>query len=132
MKKTSNTRRTVTTFCLLIALAFMGGAMQGDHFPNALFENPGFGHEHTWLNLRLEGRTANRSALGARIRVSVVDADGGRRVIHKTVSTGGSFGASSLQQEIGLGAAVRVDELRITWPNREQTTASFSQFLSRS
>ena len=102
--------------------AVMGGAVQGDHFPNALFENPGFGEGNAWVTLRLEGRTANRSAIGARIRLSVTDRDGERRAVHQTVSTGGSFGASSLQQEIGLGRTDRIDELRITWPNRERST----------
>jgi hypothetical protein len=102
--------------------AVMGGAVQGDHFPNALFENPGFGEGNAWVTLRLEGRTANRSAIGARISVSVTDRAGERRVVHKTVTTGGSFGASSLQQEIGLGGTGRIDELKITWPNRDRST----------
>ncbi len=102
--------------------AVMGGAVQGDHFPNALFENPGFGKGNAWVTLRLEGSAANRSAIGARISLSVTGPDGKRRLVHKTVSTGGSFGASSLQQEIGLGQTDRIDELRITWPNRERST----------
>ncbi len=102
--------------------AVMGGAVQGDHFPNALFENPGFGEDNAWVTLRLEGSTANRSAIGARITVSVTGVDGERRVVHKTVSTGGSFGASSLQQEIGLGRTGRIDELKITWPDRDRST----------
>ena len=42
-----------------------------------------------------------------------------------TVSTGGSFGAASLQQEVGLGPAARIDELRITWPNPDRTVEVF-------
>ncbi len=100
--------------------AVMGGAVQGDHFPNALFENPGLGGDNAWIVLQVEGRTANRSGVGARIRLRVTAPDGQQRVIYQTVSTGGSFGASSLQQEIGLGEAARIDELTITWPNRER------------
>jgi hypothetical protein len=37
------------------------------------------------------------------------------------VSTGGSFGSSSLQLEVGLGNATRISEISITWPIREQT-----------
>ncbi len=106
--------------------AVMGGAVQGDHFPNALFENPGFGEGNAWVTIRLEGGTANRSAIGARISVSVTGLDGERRVVHKTVSTGGSFGASSLQQEVGLGRTDRIDELKITWPNRDRSTDTYT------
>jgi tetratricopeptide (TPR) repeat protein len=101
--------------------AVMGGAVEGDAFPNVLFENPNPSPQNNWVVLKLEGRTANRSAIGARIRITVEDRSGARRMIHSTVSTGGSFGASSLQQEIGLGPAARIAELRITWPNRERT-----------
>jgi len=104
----------------------MGGALEGDNFPNALFENPGFGEGNAWVTLQLEGRTANRSAIGARISVSVTDLNGERRVIYQTVSTGGSFGASSLQQEIGLGQTGRIDELKIIWPNRDQSTDAYT------
>jgi len=101
--------------------AVMGGAVEGDAFPNALFENPNPSPENAWVALKLEGRTANRSAIGARIRITVEDRSGERRVIYNTVSTGGSFGASSLQQEIGLGPGARIVELRVTWPNRQRT-----------
>ena len=107
----------------------MGGALEGDNFPNALFENPGFGEGNAWVTLQLEGRMANRSAIGARISVSVTDLNGERRVIYQTVSTGGSFGASSLQQEIGLGQTGRIDELKITWPNHDQSTDTYTELL---
>ena len=93
--------------------AVMGGAFEGDVFHNVLFENPGHGHH--WITLQLEGTTSNRSAIGARIKLEV-DADGRTRTIHRVVSTGGSFGASSLQQEIGLGAADALRTIEITWP----------------
>ena len=94
--------------------AVMGGAFEGDVFHNVLFENPG--HDHHWITLRLEGVRSNRSAIGARIQVTVSEGDT-RRTIHRTVSTGGSFGASSLQQEIGLGVADAVESVTITWPS---------------
>ena len=94
-------------------LAVMGGAFSGDQFPNALFENPGHGHH--WLTLRLSGHTSNRDGIGARIAVRV-STDNGPRTIHKVVSSGGSFGASSLQQEIGLGKATGILSIQIKWP----------------
>ena len=58
--------------------------------------------------------------------MSVTDLNGESRVIYQTVSTGGSFGASSLQQEIGLGQTGRIDELKITWPDRDQSTDAYT------
>ncbi|MDX1395618.1 MAG: CRTAC1 family protein [Gemmatimonadota bacterium] len=91
----------------------LGGAMQGDLGRNVLWINPG--HGNRWVTLRLEGVDANRSAIGGRIRVTVDGAEG-RRDIHALVGSGGSFGASSLQQEIGLGAATRIVEIEVRWP----------------
>ena len=95
-----------------------GGAYEGDTFPNALYLNPG--HGHRWLTLRLEGVASNRAAIGARIRVTAVTRDGAREV-HVTVGSGGSFGGSSLQQEIGLGAATGIRTVAITWPVTGET-----------
>jgi hypothetical protein len=93
--------------------AVMGGWFSGDGFRNALFVNPG--HGHRWLTLRLEGVRSNRSGVGVRVDLEVRTPEGRRR-IHRSVGTGGSFGSSSLQQEIGLGDALAVEELRLTWP----------------
>ncbi|MGH7806239.1 MAG: FG-GAP-like repeat-containing protein [Candidatus Binatia bacterium] len=101
--------------------ADMGGAFLADVFQNALFENPGHGNH--WVTLRLTGTRSNRSALGARIRLSVEGPEG-KRDIYATVSTGGSFGASSLQQEIGLGRATKIRDLEVRWP-RDGKTQTF-------
>ncbi len=93
--------------------AVMGGAYEGDVYPNALFLNPG--HDHHWLTLVLEGVEANRCAIGARVAVRVATPTG-ERTIHVTVGTGGSFGSSSLAQEIGLGDATSILDLTIRWP----------------
>ncbi|HET6568267.1 MAG TPA: FG-GAP-like repeat-containing protein [Rhodothermales bacterium] len=106
--------------------ASIGGALEGDVFRNALFENPGNSTGNAWVTLQFEGRRSNRSAVGARIKIAVIDTSGARRHIYRTVTTGGSFGASSLQQEIGLGQAERIEDLQITWPNRESTVEHFS------
>ena len=95
-----------------------GGAFEGDTFPNALYLNPG--HGNRWLTLRLEGAVSNRAAIGARIRVVAVTPDGDREV-HVTVGSGGSFGGSSLQQEIGLGAASEIRTVAISWPATGET-----------
>ena len=97
--------------------AVMGGAYSGDRFQNVLFENPG--NDNHWITLRLQGKSSNRFGIGARIRICVVQ-DNQRRDIHYRVDTGGSFGSSSLQQEIGLGNADHIDFIEITWPCSDQ------------
>jgi hypothetical protein len=91
----------------------LGAAYEGDVFQNVLLLNPGHGNH--WLTLRLEGRRSNRSAIGARIAVTVAT-DEGERTIHRTVTSGGSFGASPLRREIGLGQARRIVRVEIAWP----------------
>ncbi len=93
----------------------VGGATPGDAHAFRLFENPG--HGHNWLRVKLVGVRSNRSAIGTRIAVTVEDAAGARRSIHRTVNSGGSFGASPLAQHFGLGAASRVVEVEIRWPS---------------
>jgi hypothetical protein len=67
------------------------------------------------VTLKLEGVQSNRAAIGARIRVTVTTPNG-ERDIYTTVTTGGSFGANSLQQEMGLGDATAIRAITITWP----------------
>ncbi len=91
----------------------MGGWYSGDVYRNLLFLNPG--HGNRWITLLLEGVKTNRMALGARIKVTV-ETEEGDRDIHAAVSSGGSFGASSLQQEIGLGRATGIKAVEVYWP----------------
>ena len=93
--------------------AVMGGAYSGDVYQNVLFRNPGHGNH--WIKVLLEGRRSNRSAIGARIKVTVTS-PGGQREIHATVNNGGSFGSSSLRQEIGLGQASAILSVEVVWP----------------
>ena len=102
----------------------LGGAYEGDQFTSVLFENPGWPKAH-WITLELEGRTANRSAIGARVDVVAMDAKGAARTVRRTVGTGGSFGAGSLQVHVGLGPATRVQEVRIEWPDSLRTKTTY-------
>ena len=110
--------------------AQMGGANPGDAFGNVLFENPGFGNH--WLAIKLIGHTSNRSAIGARICLSVTD-QGSPRKIYRRVNSGGSFGANPLQQHIGIGRAEQIDSLEIYWPTSQETqrfeNLSVNQFV---
>ncbi len=91
----------------------MGGAYPGDKFNDSLYENPGFGTH--WLTVKLVGVRSNRAAIGARIRVDVVE-EGESRSIYKDVNSGGTFGANPLRQTIGLGRASRIERLEVLWP----------------
>lgn len=99
--------------------AVMGGAYEGDGFTNVLFENPGW-EGRRWLALELEGRAANRSAIGARVAVETVQAGGVSRTFHRTVGTGGTFGAHALALHVGLDRAERIVRVTIRWPDRDR------------
>ncbi|HVS66297.1 MAG TPA: CRTAC1 family protein [Thermoanaerobaculia bacterium] len=96
----------------------MGGAFPGDPYGDALYENPGFGHR--WLTVELRGVRSNRSAIGARLRVDVLEGTR-RRSIYRHVGSGGSFGGNPLRQTIGLGHAERIAELEVYWPTTDLT-----------
>lgn len=108
-------------------VAEIGGATPGDSHPLRLFENPGHGND--WINLRLVGVKTNRAAIGARIKLTVENEGRGTRSIHRSVGSGGSFGASPLEQHIGLGKSARIVELEIWWPasNTRQRVAGLGK-----
>jgi hypothetical protein len=91
-----------------------GGATPGDAHAFRLFENPGNGND--WINLHLLGVKSNRGAIGVRIKVTVDNEGARKRTIYRTVGSGGSFGASPLEQHIGLGKAAQIKEIEIWWP----------------
>ena len=103
----------------------IGGAYQGDLATSVLFENPGW-QKTSWVNLQLEGTTANRSAIGARVEIVVADPNGATRSIHRTIGTGGSFGAGPLQLHVGLGAATRIAEVRVQWPDSARSRTAYT------
>jgi tetratricopeptide (TPR) repeat protein len=95
-------------------LEVVGGAVPGDESAFRLFENPG--NQNKWINLKLVGVKSNRSAIGARIKVTVETESHGTQSFYRTVGSGGSFGASPLEQNIGLGKARRIRRIEIGWP----------------
>jgi hypothetical protein len=88
----------------------MGGVLEGDTFTNVLYENPGFGNN--WITIVLRGVASNRDAIGTRLALRLDDGT----TVYATVSSGGSFGASSMEQEIGIGKATRIEALTVDWP----------------
>ncbi|MBC8346660.1 MAG: CRTAC1 family protein [Candidatus Marinimicrobia bacterium] len=91
--------------------AVMGGAYEGSVYQNVLFENPGGWGNH-WIGLSLRGKQTNKLALGARIEI-VLDSG---LVVHRTVSSGGSFGGNPFNQMIGLGRDAEINAIHIFWP----------------
>lgn len=99
----------------------VGGAYAGDAFSNSLYLNPGQ-NTNRWIKLKLEGTDSNRSAIGTKIKVSFKE-NGVSRSVYRVVNSGGSFGASALIMEIGVGQAIIIDQIEITWPKNRKKKA---------
>jgi hypothetical protein len=95
--------------------AELGGAVPGDQAHNALFRNPG--PPRHWLKVRLVGTRSNRSAIGARIRVDRVGADGETRSVYRQIGGDSSYGGNSLVETVGLAESDAVSSLTVTWPS---------------
>jgi hypothetical protein len=91
----------------------MGGAYEADRAFSALYENPG--NRNGWVSLEVEGSASNRSAIGARLKVTL-RTPRGPRVLYRTVGERGSFGSSTLRQEIGVGDATGIASIEVRWP----------------
>jgi hypothetical protein len=92
----------------------VGGAVPGDRYDDALFENPGTPGRH-WVSVRVVGVKSTRSGVGARIRITLRESGRTTQRVRE-VTSGGSFGSNSLMQHIGLGQASRIEALEVTWP----------------
>ncbi|HVW84737.1 MAG TPA: CRTAC1 family protein [Bryobacteraceae bacterium] len=65
-----------------------------------------------WVILKLEGVKANRSAIGARVRVTA-----GSLTQNAEVRSGGSYlSQSDLRLHFGLGSETKLNQVEITWP----------------
>jgi hypothetical protein len=84
--------------------------------PARLFRNDS-GNANKWVRLELIGKESNRSAIGARVRVKVGDVVQERQHFPAR----GYLSSVEMPLTFGLGAASRVDEVRITWPSGKTT-----------
>ncbi|WP_052731241.1 FG-GAP-like repeat-containing protein [Spirosoma radiotolerans] len=91
----------------------MGGAYIGDRYPNSFYLNPGQ-NTNNWICLTLEGTHTNRMAIGSQVKLTFRE-NGIQRSIYREVNSGGSFGASPLRREIGIGQAALIDKIEIRW-----------------
>ena len=82
-------------------------------------ESPG-GHHH--VALRLQSPTANRDAIGARVRLFAVGAAGGHELPQiQTLRAGEGFlSQSSKWLSFGLGKAGGLDRVEVHWPDGKQ------------
>lgn len=99
----------------------MGGGYEGDGFQGAFYENPGISGNN-WVCIQLVGVQANRCAMGSKVKITVENGDKTTRDIYLVVSNGGSFGVNSNRLETGIGKAVAIKQIEITWqgPNTKQ------------
>lgn len=91
-----------------------GGVLPTDAFFNQLYLNPG--NSKHWIKLKLVGEMTNRSAIGAKVKLTVTDATGKKVTITRTVGNTSSYGSDPSELHIGLGDADKVDELSVFWP----------------
>jgi hypothetical protein len=96
------------------------------HGPELRFYENTVGQDRNWTTVRLVGRGAggaNRSAIGARVRVTA----GG---VTQTREVQGSWGHFALGQElpvhVGLGGNCMIDRIEVRWPDAANTVESFT------
>jgi hypothetical protein len=65
-----------------------------------------------WIQVALEGRTSNRSAIGATVIVTA----GGSRQARAVLSQSSYYSHGDVRLHFGLGTALRVDEIEVRWP----------------
>jgi len=92
----------------------LGGAIPAEKHTMRVFQNPG--NSNDWINVRIVGVKSNRSAIGARIQVTVRNHGEPERSIWRTVGETSSFGGNPLEQHIGLGPDAKIVSLDVLWP----------------
>ncbi|MBL9135199.1 MAG: VCBS repeat-containing protein [Verrucomicrobiales bacterium] len=92
-------------------------------FNSRLYRNNGKrdGPGNSWLLLRLVGTKSNRSAIGAKVRVTA-RLRGNTVLQFREVGAGNSFGQNDPRLHFGLGDATHVETIQIEWPNGTQQT----------
>jgi enediyne biosynthesis protein E4 len=100
--------------------------LDGDGFPDVILAANGGpprilrndapkGNHWIRLDLRGDGKTANRSAIGASITM-----ESGGQTYHRTVTAGrGYLSQSELVVTVGLGVTAKVDKVTVKWPGKD-------------
>jgi hypothetical protein len=81
---------------------------------NLLYHNNG--STNAWLEVKLVGTVANRSAIGAKVRAHATIGGKAFWQLHEMTGGGGRW-SQPLVAHFGLGDATNVDTLRVEWPS---------------
>ena len=80
--------------------------------PPSLLRNEYRGN-HGWVQVALEGRRSNRSAIGATVVVTA----NGRRQARAVLSQSSYYSHDDLRLHFGIGRASRVESIEVRWPD---------------
>src|SRR6185436_5200850 len=80
--------------------------------PPSLLRND-YAGPNRWLEVKLEGTSSNRAALGALVRVTV----SGRTEAQAVLSQASYYSHNDLRLHFGLGAAASAETIEVRWPN---------------
>ena len=98
----------------------INGEMKSHFYQNQLNESTS--DSTHWIQVKLEGLVANKSACGANVELYHSEDQ-----VLKEVTCGNSHGSSSSKTlHFGVGASKVIDSLRIFWPNSEQTIDTYT------
>jgi hypothetical protein len=95
----------------------------GNGGPARILRNEGV-KAHHWvrLDLRGDGKSANRSAIGAAVTI-----EAGGQAYQRTVTAGrGYLSQSELVLTVGLGPATKVDKVVVAWPGKDGATETWT------
>ena len=88
----------------------------------SLLRNDG-GNKNNWINIKLVGTHCNRTAIGARVKVTT-----GKHTQMDEVHTGTSvMSQSDLRLSFGLGKAAVVDVIEVKWPLTQKAIESYAK-----
>jgi enediyne biosynthesis protein E4 len=80
--------------------------------PPSLLRNDG-GNQNSWLKVRCTGTRSNRSAIGARVKVTAA----GRTQMDEVMSGSSYYSQNDLRLHFGLGSASKADRVEVLWPS---------------
>ena len=87
------------------------------HAPPDLFRTESR-NEHRWLTVQLVGTASNRSAIGARVRVTA----GSLTLVDEVRGGGSYFSQNDLRVHFGLGDNAGALRIEVRWPNGQEET----------
>jgi len=82
---------------------------------NSLYRNNG--NSNSWIKFKLVGTASNRSAIGAKVRVTATIGGKTVRQLREISGGGGYRSQNGLLPHFGLGDATSIDTVRIEWPS---------------